>query len=57
MTDAFSARSESTFRSGPMILMPTGVLIPVESMLVRFSIGIGQALAKPGKLTTLFIPW
>jgi hypothetical protein len=49
---AFCAKSLSTFRSGPMILMPTGVLIPVESMLIRFSIGYGQALATPGKLTT-----
>src|SRR5690349_17354621 len=39
-----------------MILIPTGVLMPVESMLIRFSMGYGQALATPGKLTTWFRP-
>ena len=39
-----------------MILMPTGVLMPVESMLMRFSMGKGQALASPGKLTTSLRP-
>ena len=46
-----SASRDSVSRSEPMILMPTGVLMPVESMLIRFSIGNGQALATPGKVT------
>ena len=40
-----------------MTLMPTGVLMPVESMLRRFSIGYGHALATPGKRHASFRPW
>ena len=31
-----------------MILMPTGVLMPVESMSMRVLIGMVQALVRPG---------
>ena len=39
-----------------MTLIPTGVLMPVESMLSRFSIGYGHAFATPGKLTNSLRP-
>ena len=35
----------------PATLMPTGVLIPVASMLIRFLIGMTQMLLNPGNLT------
>ncbi len=38
----------STTRSGPLTLIPTGVLIPVDSMSILVLIGIVQALASPG---------
>ena len=40
-------------RSGPATLIPTGVLIPVASMSMRFLIGITQALVSPGICTRL----
>ncbi|MNS61313.1 hypothetical protein D3C72_943370 [compost metagenome] len=38
-----------TLRSGPAILMPTGVLMPVASMSMRVLMGGTQALVRPGK--------
>ena len=46
---ASSARRWSSSRSGPLILIPTGVLMPVESMSIRVLMGIVQVLARPGK--------
>ena len=40
--------------SGPAILIPTGVLIPVASMSIRVLIGITHALDTPGNSTVLF---
>lgn len=54
--EACSASWPSFSRSGPKILMPTGVLIPVASMLMRFSMGKGHALATPGRETTELRP-
>ena len=45
----------SVARSAPAILMPTGVLMPVESMSMRVLMGIVQALFRPGICTVLFI--
>ncbi len=45
----------STARSGPKILIPTGVLIPVASMSSRLRIGIDHMLATPGVCTLRFI--
>ena len=44
----------SVARSAPAILMPTGVLMPVESMSMRVRMGIVHALFRPGICTTLF---
>ena len=38
-----------------MSLIPTGVLIPVESMSIRVLIGIVQAFVRPGKCNCLSI--
>ena len=38
-------------RSGPKILMPIGVRIPVVNMSMRFLIGIVQAFVTPGILS------
>ncbi|MNQ99097.1 hypothetical protein D3C85_1148190 [compost metagenome] len=38
-----------TLRSGPAILMPTGVLMPVANMSMRVLMGGTQALVRPGK--------
>ena len=43
-------RSSRVRRSGPPILMPTGVLMPVESMSMRVLMGMVQALVRPGNL-------
>ena len=40
-----------TSRSGPAILTPTGVLMPVESICRRALIGISQELVSPGNFT------
>ncbi len=40
-----------TAGSLPATLTPSGVLMPVASMLIRFLIGITQALLRPGSLT------
>ena len=40
--------ASSVVRSGPAILIPTGVLMPVESMSIRVLMGIVQALVSPG---------
>ena len=45
----------SVAKSGPAILMPTGVLMPVESMSMRVRMGIVQALLRPGICTASFI--
>ncbi len=45
----------SVARSGPNILIPTGVLIPVASMSSRFLIGIDHMLATPGVRTVASI--
>ena len=45
----------STARSGPKILMPTGVLMPVASMSSRLRIGIDHMLTTPGVRTVRFI--
>ncbi len=37
-----------------MSLMPTGVLMPVESMSMRVLIGMVQALVNPGNWMALF---
>ena len=37
-----------------MILMPTGVLMPVESMSMRVLIGMVQALVSPGNWMASF---
>ena len=50
MRSTSSEISCKTLRSGPLILMPTGVLMPVDSMSSRVLIGIVQALASPGNL-------
>ncbi len=44
-----------TFKSGPAILMPTGLLIPVESMSMRLRIGCTQRLESPGRVSAAFI--
>ena len=44
-------RRSRTSRSGPAILMPTGVLMPVASMSSRVLIGIVQAFVSPGTCT------
>ena len=46
-------RSDSTSRSGPISLMPTGVFMPVESMSMRVLIGMVQAFVRPGKRMAL----
>ena len=38
----------SVARSGPAILMPTGVLMPVDNMPMRVAIGMVQRLLRPG---------
>ena len=45
----------SSARSGPAILMPTGVLMPVASMSMRVLIGMVQALFRPGICTAAFM--
>ena len=45
------ARSDRVARSGPMTLIPTGVLIPVDSMSIRVRIGIVQEFVTPGACT------
>jgi hypothetical protein len=42
-------------RSGPKILIPTGVRTPVVSMSMRFLIGMVQALDTPGMRNASFI--
>jgi hypothetical protein len=42
-------------RSSPVILIPTGVRIPVDSMSMRALIGIVQALDSPGRRSASFI--
>ena len=44
-----------TARSAPKILIPTGVLIPVNSMSRRFLIGCVQTLGKPGNCSAASI--
>src|SRR3990167_4630121 len=43
------------FKSGPNILIPIGLRIPVESMSIRFFIGIVQMFGIPMKLSFSFI--
>jgi hypothetical protein len=45
----------SSAKSGPAILMPTGVLMPVASMSMRVLMGMVQALLRPGICTSAFI--
>jgi hypothetical protein len=40
--------SATTAFCEPAILIPTGVLMPVESMSMRVLMGIVQAFARPG---------
>jgi hypothetical protein len=49
----FSPISLSTCRSSPMILMPTGVLMPVESMSMTGLDGHGPGVGQAGKLDGL----
>ena len=42
-------------RSGPATLIPTGVLIPVDSMSIRVLMGMVQALVNPGNWIAWFI--
>ena len=44
----------SMARSGPKILTPTGVLMPVASMSSRFLIGMDHMFATPGVFTVRF---
>ena len=44
-----SDKSCNSSRSGPDTLMPTGVLMPVDSISIRVLIGMVQALVSPGK--------
>ena len=46
----------SLFLEGTQPSHATGVFIPVESIFVRFSIGIGHALATPGRVATALRP-
>jgi len=48
MASASSAVFSMTARSAPLILMPTGVRMPVESMSSRPLMGMVQALEMPG---------
>ena len=49
------ATRSSSARSGPAILMPTGVLMPVASMSMRVLMGMVQALFSPGNWIAAFI--